>query len=150
MERQPSNNQQGFTLIEILLSVGLITILTGVSMPVVGRYMVQNDTSIAATTIAQVFRRAQLLSQANDGDTTWGVKIQSGSIVLFQGASYVSRATLYDEQFDLPMSLAPSGLGEVVFAKMTGLPSIAGTVTLTDNAGIVKTIALNSKGNVTY
>lgn len=145
-----SSTSTGFTLLEVLLSVGLITILAGLSMPVAQRFQVQNDMTIASTTIAQNLRRAQLESQAVDGDSTWGVKIQSGSIVMFQGASYASRIATYDELFDLPTSITPSGLGEVVFAKMTGLPQSTGTVTLTDNAGVVKAIVVNSKGTINY
>lgn len=144
----PTSN--GFTLLEILLSVGLITILAGLSMPVAQRFQVQNDVLIASTTIAQNMRRAQIESQAVNGDSTWGIKIQSGSVVVFQGTNYASRVTTYDETFDLPTSITPTGLGEVVFAKMTGLPTTTGTVTLTDNAGVVKTIVINSMGNVTY
>ncbi len=78
----------GFTLLELLLSAAIISALAGLSLPIYRTLIKKNDLDIAANTMASSLRRAQVLSQAVDGDTTWGVKAQSGSIVIFKGASY--------------------------------------------------------------
>jgi len=141
---------RGFTLLEVLLSIAMITALAGVSLPLYQSFQVRNDLHVAATTVAQSFRRAQVLSQASDADTTWGVKVQSGSTVVFQGASYAARDTTEDEIFDVPTTIVPTGLNEVVFAKFTGDPSTTGTVTLTSSTSEVASITINSRGTVTY
>ena len=137
-------------MIEVMLSLAIIAVLAGISTPIYQSFQVRNDLDIAAVTIAQSMRRAQTLSQAVDGDTTWGVDIQSGSITVYKGVSYAGRDATFDELFDMPTSVTPSGLGGVVFAKFTGLPQITGTITLTSNASEVRSIVVNSKGMISY
>ena len=145
-----NNSSRGFTIIEVMLSLAVIAIILGVSTPIYQSFQVRNDLDIAATTIAQSMRRAQALSQAVDGDTTWGVDVRSGSITVYKGASYATRDTTFDELFDMPTSITPSGLGGAVFTKFTGLPQTTGTITLTSNANEVRNITINSKGMVSY
>lgn len=141
--------KRGFTLIEMLLSVALIGALAGLSLPFSLRLAGKSDLDIAMITASQSFRRAQVLATASDGDTSWGLNVQSGSITLFKGASYASRDTTVDEVFTLSTSITPSGLTEVVFNKFTGLPQSTGTLTLTTNSDS-QTITLNAKGVVSY
>jgi len=140
----------GFTLIEMILSVAMIGIMTAIIVPIYYSFQVRNDLDIAAVTAAQSLRRAALLSQAVDGDTSWGVKIQTGNITVFKGISYVVRNTMYDEVSNLPTSITPSGLSEIVFTKFSGLPGSTGTITLTSNANETRTITINPKGMVNY
>lgn len=140
---------KGFTLLELLLSIALISVLAGFSLPIYRTLIKKNDLDIAVNSIAASMRRAQILSQAVDGDISWGVKVQSGSIVVFKGASYTTRDTAYDESFDLQSGTNPSGTTEVVFAKLTGLPQSTGTTTLTSESD-TRTVSINAKGMVGY
>ncbi len=141
---------EGFTLIELLLSISVIMLIAGLSAPVYQSFQVRNDLDIATVTTAQSLRRAQMLSQAVDDDTSWGVKVQTGSVVLFKGANYAARDTAYDEIFDVPGSIAPSGVSEIVFTKFTGLPQTAGTIIYTSNANETRTITINVEGAISY
>ena len=140
----------GFTLLEVLLSLAAIAVISGIAVPVYQSFQMRNDLDIATVEIAQSLRRAQTLAQAVDGDISWGIKIQSGSITLFKGANYAARDTAFDELFDLPANITPSGISEIVFTKFTGLPQTTGTATLTSNNNETRTITINSKGMVNY
>lgn len=142
--------KNGFTMLEVLLTVATISILAVISMPIYQNFQVRNDLDIAVSATAQSLFRAQALAVGMDGDTTWGVRVQSGRIVLFKGASYVARDTTYDELFTVPASITPSGVQEVVFTKFTGLPQTTGTFILTSNTNEIRNITINSKGMVTY
>ena len=144
------SGQRGFTLLELLLALAAIAILTVITIPVYQSFQVKNDLDIGAQTVAESSRRAQALSQAVAGDSSWGVRVQNGSIVLFKGGSYGARETAYDEPFDLPTSLAVSGKQEFVYGKLSGNPLTVGTTTLTASTGQVKNIFINSKGMVEY
>jgi prepilin-type N-terminal cleavage/methylation domain-containing protein len=149
-KRETYKGSAGFTLIEMMLSVAVITIIAGISAPVYQSFQVRNNLDIATVSIAQSLRRAQVLAQAVDGDRTWGVKVQSGNITVFKGTSYTARDTAFDELFDMPTSTTPSGVSEIVFDKFTGLPQTTGAITLTSSANETKTITINSKGMVAY
>lgn len=140
---------KGFALLELLLSAAVISALAGLSLPVYRSLLQKNDLDIAANTVAQSLRRSQMLSQAVDGDTAWGVKVQAGSIVVFKGASYAARDTAFDETFSVPTSIGFGGINEIMFAKLTGLPQTTGTITL-NTANDSNTITINEKGTISY
>lgn len=141
---------QGFTLPEILLSLAILGIIGGMTIPSYSTFMNRNELDIAATSIAQNLRRAQSLSQAGDGDTSWGVHIGVGSILVYKGASYVLRDSSFDENTSMPTTIVPSGLTEVNFGRVSGLPQTIGTFTLTSQANEIRNVTINEKGMVEY
>ena len=140
----------GFTLLEVLLSIALISILAGVSLPAYYTLFSKNDLDVAKNQVAQSLGRASFLSSASVGDTTWGLEVLSGKIVIFKGANYAGRDVNYDEIYGIPPSIIPSGLSEVVFYKMTGFPGATGAIILTSTNGETRTITINSKGSINY
>ena len=141
---------QGFTLLEVLLSIATISIIAGISISIYQSFQVKNDLDITANTWVQTLRRAQVLSEAVDGDSAWGVKIQPDGLILFKGVNYAARDTNFDEIFQVPTSISASGTTEVVFTKFTGLPQVIGTTTLTASTGEIRVITINDKGTLTY
>jgi len=138
----------GFTLIEILLSVALITLIMGFSVPFYSSLQSKNSLSVSASALTQSLREAKLRSQAVDGDSPWGVYVEIESIILFQGATYATRNPGYDQTFDLPQGIVPTGLNEVVFTKLEGQPSQIGSITLTHSNGPTVDLTINEKGMV--
>ena len=139
----------GFTLVELLLSVALMTVLLGISMPVYRTLYVDNDLEIIASITTDTLRRAQVLSYANEGNSSWGVHVSSDSIILFKGSSYAARDASFDEISTLSAGTTPSGITDIVFTRLSGLPQTTGSITLTTNSGS-KTISINTKGMVEY
>src|SRR5882672_11100173 len=119
----------GFTLVEMLLSVVIIGMLTGLSLPVYESFVRRNDLDLAAQNLAFALRRAETYARAVNYDSPWSVEIQSSSITLFQGTAFGSRNTAYDESVSIPGSITPSGLGEVQFAKFSATPNTTGNIT---------------------
>ena len=145
----PKSNQ-GFTLLEVLLTIAIIGILAGAAAPVFQALQNRNDLDIALTTTAQSLRRAQLLAQAVANDTTWGVKVRPGFIIIFQGPNFINRNTNFDEEFTMSSSLTFSGVSEFVFSKFSGLPQNPGTLILTTTNNESKSLNLNAKGTISY
>lgn len=144
------DTKKGFTLVEILLAIALVAVLAGFSIPAYRYFQVQNELSIAADQIVGSLRRAQILSQAVDGDATWGVDIRTGQITMFQGSSYASRDSDYDEVFDVPSNISFSGINEIVYSKVFGEPDATGIITATSVLGDSIVITINEKGTLSY
>ncbi|HAT73705.1 MAG: hypothetical protein US30_C0007G0047 [Candidatus Moranbacteria bacterium GW2011_GWF2_36_839] len=144
---------KGFTLVEIMLVVSLMVIVGTISVPVYQTVQLQNDLDLAISSITQTLHRAQILSQGSDGDSTWGARVSSGSVILFKGTTYASRDPLYDEVFEISPNLVISSSGfvsptspELIFSKMLGEPTPYGTITLTTVSNQAKNIVINPKG----
>ena len=139
---------RGFTLLEVILSFVLMSIIVAIGIPLYESSFTHNELAIAEYTVTHAFRRAVSLAKASDGDSPWGVFIQPENIVIFQGTSYITRNAPADELFSIAKSITPSGTTEFVFSKFTGSPQLTGSVTLTTDAGQIKTISVNAKGMV--
>lgn len=142
--------QAGFTLIEMLLSVAIITLLVGMSLPVYESFVRRNDLDLTTQSVAAMIRRAQVYARSGNSDSAWSVEFGASTITLFLGTNYASRDTAYDETLDVPGSVTMGGLGEVQFARFTAAPNTTGNVTLSSTTNDTRTIAINAKGMVDY
>lgn len=141
---------RGFTLIEVLLSVGLIATLAALSMPIYLTFVSKNDLDLTAQNIANSIRRAQTYSRAAKDDSAWGVEILASSFVVFKGSTYAGRDTTADETSSIPGPILPSGNTEIDFSKLNGMPTAPASIALTANATDVRTVTINAKGMVDY
>jgi prepilin-type N-terminal cleavage/methylation domain-containing protein len=141
---------QGFTLIEVMLSMACIAIIAGMSIPAYNAFQVKNDLDTAAVSLATSLRRAQALAQSRSGDSMWGVYAATGSILIYKGSSYATRDTSQDEVTTISPVITISGLKEVTFGKVWGVPVVTGTTTLMSLRNDTRTITINQKGMVDY
>lgn len=144
------NRQDGFTLMELLLSVVIIGMIVGITAPLYNTFLGRNDLDITMQQVASALRRAQTYARGVNGDSVWSVAVQPSAVTLFKGTTFASRDTSFDEVVPMPGTITASGLAEVQFAKLSAAPNATGAVTLTTNTGEVKTVTLNAKGMVEY
>jgi prepilin-type N-terminal cleavage/methylation domain-containing protein len=144
------SRSEGFTLLEVLLCVAIIGLLAGLSVPVYETFVRRNDLDLTTQSIAMMLQRAETYARAVNRDSVWSVEIQSSKVILFQGTTFATRNTAYDETLSIPTSMVPSGLTEVQFSKMTALPNTTGSITLTSSTNSVNTVTINAKGTVSY
>jgi len=142
-------HKSGFTIIELLLVIGIITIIGAVFLPVSVDYQQRNDLDVSQTTFAQSIRRAQQLSISGEGDSQWGVTMTTGNITIYKGNSYSTRDTNYDEIYGISTAITNSGQNEYNFTKTTGSTITTGTITMV-NGNYQKTVSVNAKGIVNY
>jgi hypothetical protein len=146
------NNRSAFTLAEIMLVIATLFVVTSVSIPLYNRYIARNSMEIARQNIAQGLERAKLLSQIGMNDSAWGFSTIAipGRGVLFMGDSFATRNPAFDELYSIPESVSIDGLTEVVFEKVTGIPSITGTITIISqyNEEVSVTVNLGMSGEI--
>ena len=114
----------GFTLIEILITVSLISILGFFLFSIGLNFYKSQQLETQAQEILQTLRRAQSKATSVELDSSFGVYFDNVNkkYILFKGNSY-SPGDPYNEEFDLPSFITLSGLSEVVFLKLEGVPN---------------------------
>lgn len=144
--------RRGFTLIELSLVVAIVVLIGGISAPVYQNFQVRNNIDLAVEDAVHALRRAQILSQSGEGDSTWGVYISTGNITIFKGASFAARDVSFDEVFEFPPNMTTSGTSELVYSKMYGDPQSAlpATITFTSINGDSRDVFINSEGMIEY
>ncbi len=140
---------KGFTIIELLLVMGLITIVAAITAPVGISFYKAQLISDVSENVTDSLRRAQAYATGSRNDSSYGVQILPNEYVLFEGSSYASRVVSEDEIFYYPETVIITGFDEIIFSKVSGEPSEVGTLTFT-LGNRIKYVELTPAGNIEY
>ena len=151
--------RKGFTMLEIMLVLGLFSILLVLSLPALRSFEKTSDVTNAKDEIVSVLRIAHSKTLASESDTRYGVYFDDiadpHQYVLFQGDSYASRVVAFDEVHKLGASVEFSSISfgggkEVVFDRVVGTTSQSGSTVLEYKADSTKgeTIYVERSGNI--
>lgn len=159
MKGSQRSNQTGFTLVELLVVMGLLAIL--LSLTTVNLFSPQTDASLEGDvlTIANDIKAQQLRAMSGDSGSDgvtepFGIYVQSNQYTLFKDAAYsggsadnfvISTTSGITLTTNLPSS-------QVVFSKgsgdVSGFNASANTITVTNSAGRSKVLTINRYGAV--
>jgi prepilin-type N-terminal cleavage/methylation domain-containing protein len=140
----------GFTLMETMLSVAIGVIIFGIAAPVSLSMLRKNDLDGAVHYTVSAVRRSQSLARSGSLDSAWGVKLTNSQVVLFKGSSYLGRDVGFDEITSISSRIVVSGIDEITFSKLNGVPSVTGAIIMTNDEGTVSSITINSHGTLNY
>lgn len=140
---------RGFTLVEILLVLAIITLVAGSGFFVLSNLVATDVRDATAELIIQGMRRAQFSAAHMRNDDAWGVFVASTSATVFRGNDAGARDIAYDESFVFPDTVTVGGISHVVFGKGTGVPVATATISITfrDESRFV---VVNEAGAISY
>ncbi|OGJ63798.1 hypothetical protein A3C37_01760 [Candidatus Peribacteria bacterium RIFCSPHIGHO2_02_FULL_53_20] len=147
LRRACLSGKQGFTLVEVMLTIAILSVITGVSIPMYRKYEERSCVQLAAENVAQGVSRARLLAQSAEGDSGWGYSAEHG--VLFKGDSYATRDPDFDESYPVGDCAELTGLSEVAFYKLSGEPIVAGTIGVVNGEASANIDVDDDAGSVT-
>lgn len=143
--------KNGFTLIEVLIVIGIIIILSAATLPLYSNLQISSQLNDGNLLIIQTLRTAREKSLVGYNDSSHGVKFLSNSFILYQGSSYATRNSFYDRITELSPVLSISTTltnDEINFSKGLGEPNNIGTIILSHNSGGEREIFINSLGKI--
>lgn len=150
MQVVDSMNTRGFTVVELMLSVAVIALMAGISMPIYRTFQTRNEADIAAQMIAQALRIAEMHALLGRSGSGWGVYIETDAVTVFKGGSYTERDTDFDNIQALPSSVEISGDQEFIFPLGEVAPEVAGEVVITSMDQHTRSLIVNTLGMVEY
>ena len=142
--------KKGFSLIEVLLSISLMSFLS-VSVYVVNiQFLQKNELQNATSILSDSLAYAQTSATTMRDDSDWGVHYNANQIVVFKGNVYSSRDMNYDQVYVVTQGINITGANDLVYKKYTGALQNPGNVVITSRNNETKTIQVNSVGAITY
>lgn len=139
--------RNAMTLVDLLITVAILGIVIGFSMPMYTKYHARNEVGLAVDIVEQGLFRARLLAQLGEGDSAWSYNVAEG--IVFKGSDYATRDTAFDETFALPVSVTTGGLSIITFSRLHGVPSPAGDIILTSLEGEQRIVTVNPDMGIT-
>lgn len=137
--------QSGFSLIEVLLVVGISSLLVFSTLPLGMRFFGMEHNEETAFQLFSTLTRARQFAWNGKEGSAWGVKFFSNHYVLFRGDSYDSRSASFDELYPFDGVMHPSESDEVVFASLYGTPNAPQQITVSSRKDEL-TISLAASG----
>ncbi len=143
--------RKAFTVIEVLMAIGIIVVLAGLSVPTADIFLSRNELHTEALKMTDALRRARNQAMSGQEDSAWGVHFTAGDYTVFKGASY-NPSDSYNETFNLPGILSISAItingggSEIIFDRIAGTTSTFGTTTIQTDTSESQTIVVNSGG----
>ena len=97
---------KGFSVIEIIIVIAIISMVGSVSMVTYSTMKKVGDTKHATYVFVDALKEAKNKAKMMDHDTDWGVNIVNTTVVVFSGASYLTRISNQDKIYTIPNNLS--------------------------------------------
>ena len=123
--------KQGFTLVELLLVVSIFLLIVTFSVIGFKNFAGFQQYNQALNNVEFILNETRLNARSADSDSSHGVKFSASTITQFVGDTYsavdpTNVVTSYQlVTFSTDFS---GGVDEIIFKKLTGLPSATGTI----------------------
>ena len=140
-------NSKGFSALEVLLAMGIVTMIAVFTVPNYQLFQVRNDARAMTLRAVDMLNEARLRARAGDRTGDWGVNFTSSEITLFQGSTFASRNTSLDTVFPLPSTVTVSAPKEIVFEHLYA-STTPDSVALNFIDGSSNTISVNQLGAI--
>ncbi len=150
------SGKQSFTLVEVLITVGILSIIVGVGFLNLTGFKSKHSFDLDAENVVASIRNTQNRALLGEGGTSWGIRFVSsatgGSYEIFSGTEYAPSSVVVSDALSVSSRFynPPSGFSKtIVFSPISGLPSNADTIVLGRSSGDdLYIISINALGRV--
>src|SRR3982751_3855257 len=105
--------KKGFSLLEVLLVVGMMTLLAGFTAPLGFNFYRSQTVESARSQLLETLSKARQNAVLQKGDSRYGVKINTlddnlSRFTLYKGSTFAGRDSDYDEVYEQTAGLSIS------------------------------------------
>ncbi len=145
--------RKGFTLLELLISVGILALIGTLSLVSFINSRNIRDLVTSGQNILSVLREAQSRTLAREDNSVWGTRLEQNRFILFRGSSFA--ASTSTQTYNLPsgieiVNINLSGGGqEITFGRLDGRTLQTGSFEVKIRGGTQTfSISVDSSGKV--
>lgn len=141
-------DKEGISLVELLLTVAIIGILSGATIPLGIKFNQKSQFRNTRDSLVSYLNTAKSFAISGRYNNNWGVYVTDTQIILFNGSDFSSRDTTLDQDYNIPASVSITS-AEIIFSKETG----DATEEVVDIYGAEESttrISISAEGNITY
>lgn len=125
----------GFSLLELIIVIAILGVLVTTIVPSFLKFRQSSVLNTETQELVTIINRARLLSVSSKNDQQFGVHLEAGQVVLFQGTTYSAGAVtnephIWNSSLTLATIVVNGGGPDVVFQKVTGATNQNATTTL--------------------
>lgn len=122
---ESNHKKKGFTLVELMIVVGLILFFSVITLPATFSYFQQKLTQENAKTLVNIIRQTQARAMKGRENSSWGVYLVPGEYTVFKGESWEERNPVYDQTYKSDFEINYQGIDiqdglEIVFKEGSG------------------------------
>ena len=115
------HNDRGVTLLELILVMGIVTLIALTTIPFVTNTIVRTDQAAVTNQLVSMFKKSQEYAIDKKRGLVWGVCMTGSKIKLYGGTCADPQ---YSEEWAIPASSAITGFSDITFNHQ-GEPSSA-------------------------
>ena len=129
--KSATSYKTGFTLLELVIVVSIMALIAGILLSGLQNYASYQRYNQASADVEFILNQARLNAKIASGDTSHGIKFSGGDMILFEGDVY-SAVDPANELVSYSLvniaATLTAGIDEIVFSKLSGIPSATGTI----------------------
>lgn len=143
-----TSNRWGFTLIEVLLVIGVLGLIVALATPFYQSFQISSELDNTTHELISALRQTQAKAMASEGFRSWGVHLEKKAYIIFSGDKFNPDDKL-NQRNDLagPLSIEAENT-DIVFSSVEGQTSNTGKITLISVNKEARTLTINSLGAI--
>lgn len=140
-----NHHKQGFTLLELIITVALIGLIGSMTLPFLARFMERLTRESTTDQLVHAIYKSQQYAMDGKGNGVWGVCVVAQTVRFYQDSC---ATPITSEEITIPESITISGLTDISFTNRRGELLSPVTITLTTETD-TETITINQAGGIT-
>jgi Tfp pilus assembly protein FimT len=141
-------NKEGFTVLEIILIIGILGIIFAIGLPVTFDFYQNYQLQAEQNKFISLLEIARNSAMINLNQSSHGVYWDNDNLIIFEGNDFATRNQNQDQNFPRTKAISISGTNEITFGAISG--QTASSVFVFNNGDKSSNVYVNQEGQINW